>query len=149
MWSIAIQRKQNTSLQNGYMRRFFSCVCFYKKFFQSVILWQPFIYWYVDIPCYSMSGHCAQLYTNIIYIQVAAWRSCRTCYRYIHVRCIKNPNKPPMFTWARNVNRIASYWLVTGADSSVIYKSRIPCFTIELKLNNNKLNEIYVSDEDE
>ena len=41
--------------------------------------------------------------------------------------------RPPLFTWARNVTLIASYWLFPETDSSVIYMSKkLLDFTIEL-----------------
>ena len=39
----------------------------------------------------------------------------------------------PLLPRARNCTLIAQYWLVPGTDLSIIYISRIACFTMELK----------------
>ena len=35
----------------------------------------------------------------------------------------------PLLPWARNLTHIAQYWFVPGTDSSLIYISRVACFT--------------------
>jgi len=54
----------------------------------------------------------------------------------------------PLFPLAYNLTLIVQYWLVSGMDSSLIYISRITCFTI--KLNYLKLvltNCVYSANE--
>jgi len=36
-----------------------------------------------------------------------------------------------LFYWAGNLTFIAQHWVCPGTESSVIYKSRNTCFTIE------------------
>ena len=60
------------------------------------------------------------------------------------VRCESKPNQRlPVFPWSRNLTLIAQYWLVSGTDSSMIYVSRINCFTGELKINEYELKIWY------
>ena len=50
----------------------------------------------------------------------------------------------PLFPWTRNFILIAKYWLVTGKDSSVIYRSKKFLFHNRTKINEYKLKGLYL-----